>query len=91
MIEIGINMCELRFLKDLLHAQLFLKEVVYNLRLQFRALETGGHRGTCPQYFEQLVAVPLQSFRKISGLTKWVPPQYLTPSDVPAVYFKLPI
>ena len=41
-----------------------------------------------PQYFEQLVTVPLQYFQRILGLTKWVPPQYLTPSYGPATYSK---
>ena len=33
-----------------------------------------------PQYFKQLVVVPLQYFQQILGLTKGVPPQYLTPT-----------
>ena len=36
-----------------------------------------------PQYLEQPVLVPLQTFQEIWGLTKWVPPQYLTPSYGP--------
>ena len=36
-----------------------------------------------PQYFEQLVVVPLQYFEQILVLTKCVPLQYLTPSYAP--------
>ena len=38
-----------------------------------------------PQYFEQLVPVPLQLFQWTSGPTKCVPLQYLKPSYAPAV------
>ena len=47
---------------------------------------TGVQGHVPPHYFEQLVAVPLQYFQQILEQTVWVPPQYLTPSDVPAVF-----
>ena len=56
-----------------------------NLRVHHRAVGTRGAQGHVPpQYFKQLVAVPLQYFKQILGLTKWVPPQSLTPSYGPA-------
>ena len=51
-----------------------------------RGVGTRGAQGhVSPQYFEQLVVVTLQYFEQILGMTKWVPPQYLTPSYGPSI------
>ena len=43
-----------------------------------------GAQGHVPPSIWSNVVGPLQYFQKILGLTKWVPPQYLTPSYGPA-------